>query len=378
MSPGRAAQFPRDRVRPAMAAGLAFSLLAHACALWAFGRVQAHAAQSDPRRLNPIESEQTPPDEDAPLRLGMDIPENASIAWLGVLENPVEAEAPESEVDQAALTPEVGAQPSPPVDPRPPTEPPIEQPIEPPVDRPTEPSEQSPAEDPAEPPVEPTTQPAAETPPGPALEALPPPFPVETPEGEGDVSPASDPAEPAAPTAPAEPQIMGPPAPPETRPESQAPSPPVPATEPRPATEPAERGTPGVEDQRAADAAKRRNARELRADLLGQPLQASGDLNFKTVRPTWSLQVRNAYNPQRNPVIEIHFGPDGRVKLAEFVPQPDGTRGSGYAEVDQPLLNAVYRWTASGKAIDALDKDDEDARVSVVIRFLISTPPRGD
>tara|TARA_R110000782_G_scaffold73091_6_gene146147 strand:+ start:2252 stop:3376 length:1125 start_codon:yes stop_codon:yes gene_type:complete len=374
-----------------MIAGLAVSLLAHAGAMWMVGRVQAASARSEPHELAPIPPDLAPPEEDPPLRLGMDIPQNASIAWLGVLENPVEADAPESEVDQAALTPVVGAQPAAPAEPMPQietetppqTEPPIEQPPPDPAEpapsepRPTEPLVETPA-------TEPAVEPATQAPPGPPLEARPRPFPSETEPGDGDLPAQNEPSEPASPAEsssepapapqPAEPQIMGPPEPPPQPAPEPAPAP----TVPTPAQRPSDAGAPGVEDQRAADAAKRRTARDLRTDLLGQPLQASGDLNFKTVRPTWSLQVRNAYNPRRNPVVEIHFGPDGRVALAEFVPQPDGTRGSGYEEVDQPLLNAIYRWTATGKAIDALDPEDENARVSVVIRFLITSPPRGD
>lgn len=393
MSPAHPPQPTLDRVRPAMVAGLAVSLFAHAGAMLVVGRVHAAAANAQAHELSPLPPDQSAAQEEPPIRLGMDIPNNASIAWLGVLENPVEADAPESEVDQAALTPVVGEQPSPASEPQPPIqpqEPETEQPPSEPTE-PSEPVEQPPAETPPQSQIQPEARPEPSAEPEPALpvEMRPQPFPIETARAEPVLPPVNEPAEPAEPITPtepaepaqpdepagptpAEPQIMGPPAPPD-RPRPQA----EPA-EPRPSSRPSTRGNPGVEDQRAADAVKRRDARDLRTDLLGQPLQASGDLNFKTVRPTWSLQVRNAYNPRRNPVVEIHFGPDGRVALAEFVPQPDGTRGSGYEEVDQPLLNAIYRWTASGKAIDALDKDDENARVSVVIRFLLASAPRGD
>jgi hypothetical protein len=183
-------------------------------------------------------------------------------------------------------------------------------------------------------------------------------------------------------------EIMGPPAsvaptdratpiPPQPTP---APTPaPNPAPNPaQPGQSPAPAGAPGIEDERAADAAMRRTARELPIDRLGRPLQASGEIQMITVRPTWSLQVRNAYNPRRNPFVEIRFGADGRVKLARFVAMPDGSAGSGYEEVDQPLLNAVYRWTAKGKAIEALDPRDPAAHHAMVIRFLLINDPPGD
>lgn len=385
-----AAGIPSDRVGsrvpPAMAIGLGVSLLLHAGVAWWLGVIPATSRAS----WFPMPpAEVLPPDPDDPLRLGMDVPQNASIAWLGVLENPIEAAAPESEVEQAQLSPTPGEQPEPEPEPAPP---------------PTEPT----AEPVTEPITEPVIDPVPEPVPPPTIE--PPPVTQAPPEEVPAVvpPPVTEPAEPAPPAQPEQPTIepgptepevilpvpdpreMGPPEPtPEQRAEAdaaaaaeQAPPPPpvtpTPPAQPAPTRPPTPQGAPGELDERASDAAKRRTARELPIDRLGRPLQASGDLQLNTVRPTWSLQVRNAYSPRRNPFVEIRFGADGRVKLARFVPLADGTVGSGYEEVDQPLLNAVYRWTARGPAIAALDPRDPDSTHDLVMRFLLVPSVPGD
>lgn len=357
-----------DRAPITLGVGLAVSLLLHAGAAWWLGLVPGRELPFPALKIE-VDVEPLPD----PLRLGMDIPQNASIAWLGVLENPIEAAAPESQVDQAELSPMPGAVPVPDVSPTQEVVEPVEEPaeamppippvvMEPVVEEPvrhSEPEPRPPIEPPFELPVEP--EPAQ---PEPVTEE----HPVVPPE-------VSEPS-------PAEPEVvevgvMGPPAP---TPQDQAvptqvvPTPVQPT--PRP---PTPEGAPGELDERASDAAMRRTARELPIDRLGgRPLQASGDLQLTTVRPTWSLQVRNAYSPRRNPFIEIRFGADGRVRWARFVPLADGTEGSGYEEVDQPLLNAVFRWTARGRAIEALREQEPGATHDIVMRFLLVSAVPGE
>ncbi len=379
----------QDRAAVVWGAGLAVSVLLHAGVAWWLGVMPSRTVWF------PIPPAQTEA-EDAPqpLTLGMDIPENASIAWLGVLENPVEAAAPESEVDQAELSPTPGAEPTPEVSP-----PDLVEPVEEPVQEAAEPAPVSPVERPeaepvpaAEPPAEPVLQPEPEPavepqpeepaplqpleiPDDPRAPVLPPeatdpapgePVPVEEPRAE---TPPDEPT----PTEPVERGVMGPPEPTPQQRAAEAPieTPAQPAPARPTQRPPTPAGAPGELDERASDAAMRRTARELPIDRLGRPLQASGDLQLTTVRPTWSLQVRNAYSPRRNPFIEIRFGADGRVRWARFVPLADGTVGSGYEEVDQPLLNAVFRWTARGEAIEALRDRGPGATHDIVMRFLL-------
>jgi hypothetical protein len=388
----------QDRAAVVWGAGLAVSVLLHAGVAWWLGVMPSRTVWFP---IPPVEAQADPEDAPEPMTLGMDIPENASIAWLGVLENPIEAAAPESEVDQAELSPTPGAEPMPEVSP-----PELVEPVVEPVQEPAEPAPALPVERPvAEPPAEPVPQPEPEPvvesqpeepaplqpleiPDDPRAPVVPPevaepvpgePVPVDEPRVETlPIEPEPEP-EPE-PIEPVERGVMGPP---EPTPEQRAAEEPVevsPAPEPSRPTQrpPTPAGAPGELDERASDAAMRRTARELPIDRLGRPLQASGDLQLTTVRPTWSLQVRNAYSPRRNPFVEIRFGADGRVRWARFVPLADGTVGSGYEEVDQPLLNAVFRWTARGEAIEALRDREPGATHDIVMRFVLVSAVPGE
>ena len=102
----------------------------------------------------------------------------------------------------------------------------------------------------------------------------------------------------------------------------------------------------------------------------GQTVAAEG-LEIKTRRPQWTTLTRAISNPS-NPRVDITFGPDGRVTLVRFVKDERGRQmTTGYREVDEPLINAIYRWTASGEAIKALDKDDPDAGVVITMDILL-------
>ncbi len=119
----------------------------------------------------------------------------------------------------------------------------------------------------------------------------------------------------------------------------------------------------------------RKQAVDLEFDDLGRPLAGKG-LEIKTVRPEWPASVRNTYRP-RNAVVVIRFGADGKVRKAEFLREPDGRKGTGASAVDGPLLDAVYRWTAKGERIDALDKNDPDTEIVIPIRMLLTRPTPG-
>jgi hypothetical protein len=341
--------------------------------------------------IPPMEVQADAEDAPEPMTLGMGIPENASIAWLGVLENPVEAAAPESEVDQAELSPTPGAEPmpevSPPemVEPVEPTLAPVPEPISEPVMQPVPDPPAATVVEP-EPVVEPVRTPAQplqplDVPEDPRAPTLPPEI---TDPVEPEASPEAEPVVPMVtePVERVEPGVMGPPEPTAEQRAAEEPVEVSPAAQPAPARPtqrpPTPAGAPGELDERASDAAMRRTARELPIDRLGRPLQASGDLQLTTVRPTWSLQVRNAYSPRRNPFVEIRFGADGRVRWARFVPLADGTVGSGYEEVDQPLLNAVFRWTARGEAIEALRDRGPGATHDIVMRFVLVSAVPGE
>lgn len=120
---------------------------------------------------------------------------------------------------------------------------------------------------------------------------------------------------------------------------------------------------PGEKDDREADASAIVDSIEV---VPGKPAAAKG-LRIQTSRPQWSMTTKLTARP-RNPTIRITFGPTGRVTSAEFV----RGKATGYTEVDQPLLNAIYRWTARGEAIDKLNPTNPRSGVSITVNILLN------
>ena len=118
---------------------------------------------------------------------------------------------------------------------------------------------------------------------------------------------------------------------------------------------------PGEQSDREADAASREEAIEVR---LGRPAAAKG-LEIVTRRPEFSRVTRLTVYPPINPRLRVTFGRDGRVTTAKFV---DPT---GLAEVDSPVLNAVYRWTARGEALSKLPVENPQAGVTITVTILL-------
>ena len=54
------------------------------------------------------------------------------------------------------------------------------------------------------------------------------------------------------------------------------------------------------------------------------------------------------------------------MRRARFLPG----RSTGEASVDQPLLDAIYRWTAKGEALARLT-DDPDDTVAITMRIIM-------
>lgn len=125
-------------------------------------------------------------------------------------------------------------------------------------------------------------------------------------------------------------------------------------------------GLPGIQADKEAVAAAVKKAPAVKP---GQVVAAEG-LDIQTIQPRWSYTTLLTRNP-RNPTVKITFGRDGAVRQAEFV--SDGTRvyNSGYDDVDQPLLNAIYGWKARGKALAELSAEDPEAGVTVMITIIL-------
>ncbi|HYE03100.1 MAG TPA: hypothetical protein VD963_07680 [Phycisphaerales bacterium] len=114
---------------------------------------------------------------------------------------------------------------------------------------------------------------------------------------------------------------------------------------------------PGEPSDKEADATSADAVLEVRP---GRPAAGAG-LDIQTRRPQFSRIARATASPG-NPVVRISFDRSGRVVSARFVVR------SGYAEVDEPVLNAVYLWTARGRALRDLR---DGARLTITVRIVL-------
>lgn len=132
------------------------------------------------------------------------------------------------------------------------------------------------------------------------------------------------------------------------------------AVEPRSGSGPSDQ--PGARADKESPATSRKKPVRVHP---GRPVAAQG-LEIKTVKPRFGLATSVLVVP-RDPVVRITFNRRGRVIRAEFLKG----RNTGSPDVDTPLLNAVYRWRATGKAIDDLPKSDPDATVVIEMQILL-------
>jgi len=93
----------------------------------------------------------------------------------------------------------------------------------------------------------------------------------------------------------------------------------------------------------------------------GRPLAAHG-LELLTRNPVFPILTSVTAAP-RNPLVEIHFGHDGRPRHAGLL------ESSGDSRIDGPVVDSLFRWRARGAALD--DLDPEDRRSVIVIRMRI-------
>lgn len=80
----------------------------------------------------------------------------------------------------------------------------------------------------------------------------------------------------------------------------------------------------------------------------GKPAAAQG-LDITTVRPKWTFVTRLSALP-KDPVLWVKFDRTGKVTHVGFV---EG-KSTGDDRVDGPLIDALYLWTAKGKALEKL------------------------
>lgn len=316
---------------------------------------------------------------DPPLRLGREDSSTASISWLGVTSEPVLGEGQESTVEQAELTIVPGdaqqdAQSSPVAQqPTPTLETPPSALVESqPQITGTKPEPQSQPETISEPEFTPetsTVQPEVSEP------IAAPSEPETAIIQETSVEEETDLIE--AVTIPTE-SVDGPQSDPVPDPTEELTNPPVQTVETSPevphVTQPAsttdKAGKPGKADDRESVASIIRRAQEVRAASLNQPLSGEG-LEIKPVEPKFPASIRFTQLP-RNPIVLIRFNAQGRVVNAKFLHDEVKKRvyDTGSKGVDEPLINAIYKWRASGKQLEALDPDDPESTIEISMRIL--------
>lgn len=357
---------------PVLVACLVLSLLVH---LFTAGGFASYAKALEgsgieaPENISIPDMPVPPQPEEDPLRLGREDAKSASITWLGVLENPIEAEAPESEVEQAELainsgvqditqptptqtTPPVETIPEPEFVPEQIPEPVIEpEPVQ--VQDPIEQPEQTTPIEPVEPEADP--EPVVEVTDSTTVDPEPQPEPIEETDA---VEPTQEP--------PVEESVE--PQDPQPEPTQTSPSPTQPVT-PTPASE-TEQSKPGEEDDRESVASKIKRAETHDVSALNRPLSSAG-LEIKPVEPRYPATVRFTQLP-RNPILIIRFNAQGRVVFVDFIRDEEKKKvyDTGSRAVDEPLLSAVYKWRASGEPLKKLDPDDPKSFIEISMKIL--------
>ncbi len=118
---------------------------------------------------------------------------------------------------------------------------------------------------------------------------------------------------------------------------------------------------PGTKSEKEADASSTTPTLVIRP---GQPAAAEG-LDIVTRRPNFTRLTRVVAYPEKNPLFKVTFNHKGvvtRVRLVE---------SSGIRDVDEPVINAIYQWTAKGKALAELASEDPAGGLTISVRILL-------
>jgi hypothetical protein len=126
-------------------------------------------------------------------------------------------------------------------------------------------------------------------------------------------------------------------------------------------------GLPGLPADKESIATAVRKAPTVKP---GQVLAANG-LDIQTKAPKWSFTTMQTRRPG-NPTVQITFGRDGKVVRAGFVTDGHTVYSTGYEDVDEPLLSAIYSWTARGKKLSEYTIQDPNGEVTILVTILLS------
>lgn len=365
----------QKRIDPALVGGLGLSLLLHVALLAPSLVMVLKTPGAAPQLQEHLAVEHSPQNEP---RLGLDAPNPSSLTWVGY-EQYQEHIAALAEFDQAAFTQHPGD-------------------LQPEMtaaqqQHPLEPNQQDLSESAQQlqsPPTQPLHQPQIDPAPSPLASKpehvsdpiqiiilQPIPEPHHTPQGDllrvralfqqlqQLPMPAEtghpDQAAPSSAHAPSEDAVTDDPAAPHTPDHS-----PAPATQPQQPSEtqnPAQGSIPGDTPKPPSD--KESDAFSIiDADAKnwrdGQPLAAQG-IEIKPQKPHFTVLQRVTQSPG-NPLVMIRFGPDGVPVSAQVV------QSSGSASVDASIEASLYRWRATGAAIEEIADDNTfDITIRIVL-----------
>ncbi len=91
---------------------------------------------------------------------------------------------------------------------------------------------------------------------------------------------------------------------------------------------------------------------------------AGRGLELITRKPKWSITTLSTRRPV-NPVVVATFRRDGTVVDAKFLNDGKRVLSTGYEDVDEPLINAIYQWRAKGPPLDELKGPDDVLTVTI-------------
>jgi len=96
----------------------------------------------------------------------------------------------------------------------------------------------------------------------------------------------------------------------------------------------------------------------------GQPLAGKG-VRVRTVLPQFAITTQLTRVP-RNPTVVIKFNREGKVVGAWFEGE-----GTGSPDIDEPLMDAIHRWTATGREFARLSAADPNAGVMIKVLYIL-------
>lgn len=152
-------------------------------------------------------------------------------------------------------------------------------------------------------------------------------------------------------------------APPSQRPGAEA-STPTPANQAPPTPDASISGEAGAKAAEQSEKESEATALEETIELRpGRPAASQG-LEIFTRRPNFTGLTLVTANP-RNPLVRVVFGSGGDVVNVDVL------ESSGARDIDEPVVNAVFLWTAKGPALKRIRSDSPTAGLSVKIRILL-------